>query len=64
MATKVDNINDEKLLEYYMVGLKEDIKHHIFLAHPKNVIEVIKMPCHSQAKNKAIHRNRRLFSDS
>jgi hypothetical protein len=30
----VDNINDEQLLEDYMGGLKEDIKHDIFSRHP------------------------------
>jgi hypothetical protein len=35
----VDDISDEKLLQSYMGGLKEDIKHDIFLRHPTNIME-------------------------
>jgi hypothetical protein len=35
LAIRVDNISDEHLLEAYMGGLKEDIKHDIFLKHHK-----------------------------
>jgi hypothetical protein len=37
----VDNISDEHLLEAYMGGLKEDIKHELFLKHPENVMEAM-----------------------
>jgi hypothetical protein len=41
LATRVDNISDEHLLESYMGGLKEDIKHEIFLKHPENIMEAM-----------------------
>jgi hypothetical protein len=34
----VDDISDEHLLEAYMGGLKEYIKHEFLLKHPKNII--------------------------
>jgi hypothetical protein len=37
----VDDISDEQMLQAYMGGLKEDIKHDIFLRHPKNVMEAM-----------------------
>jgi hypothetical protein len=33
-ATRVDDISNEQLLQAYMGGLKEDIKHELFLRHP------------------------------
>jgi hypothetical protein len=37
----VDDISDEHLLEDYMGGLKEDIKHEIFLKHIENIMEAM-----------------------
>jgi hypothetical protein len=48
----VDDISDENLLEYYMGGLKEDIKHEIFLKHPKNIIKAMQFARHIQSKDK------------
>jgi hypothetical protein len=41
LATRVDNISDKHLLEAYMGGLKEDIKHEILLKHLENVDEAM-----------------------
>jgi hypothetical protein len=57
LATRVDNISDEHLLEAYVGGLKEDIKHEIFLKHLENVMEVMQFVCHIQTKNKVIHKS-------
>jgi hypothetical protein len=51
----VDDISDEHLLEAYMGGLREDIKHEILLSHPTNIMEAMKFARHIQAKNKATH---------
>jgi hypothetical protein len=53
----VDDISDEHLLEVYMGGLKEDIKHEIFLRHPVNIMEVMQFSHHIQAKNKSTHKS-------
>ena len=52
----MDDINDEKLLEDYMGGLNEDIKHNIFLRHPTNTMEAMQFSRHIQAKNKTTHK--------
>jgi hypothetical protein len=52
----VDDISDEHLLEAYMGGLKEDIKHEIFLRHLANIMEAMQFSRHIQAKNKATHK--------
>jgi hypothetical protein len=39
----VDDISDEHLLEAYMGGLKQDIKHEIFLRHPTNIMEAMQL---------------------
>jgi hypothetical protein len=57
LATRVDDISDEQLLEAYMGGLKEDIKHEIFLRHPTNIMEAMQYAHHIQAKNKATHKS-------
>jgi hypothetical protein len=57
LATRVDNISNEHLLEAYMDGLKEDIKHDILLKHPKNIMESMQFSCHIQAKNRATHKS-------
>jgi hypothetical protein len=50
LATRVDDISDEQLLEAYMGGLKQDIKHEIFLKHPTNIalIPICNVPNHQQ----------------
>jgi hypothetical protein len=40
------------LLEANNGGLKEDIKHELFLKHPKNIMEAMQCFHHIQAKNK------------
>jgi len=40
-----------------MGGLKEDIKHKIFLKHPKNIMEAMKFVHHIQANNKVTHKS-------
>jgi hypothetical protein len=57
LATRVDNISDEHLLEAYMGGLQEDIKHEIFLKHPENIMEAMQFARHIQAKNRATHKS-------
>jgi hypothetical protein len=57
LATRVDDISDEHLLEDYMAILTEDIKHEIFLRHPVNIIEVMQFIRHIQAKNNATHKS-------
>jgi hypothetical protein len=57
LTTRVDDISDEKLLQGYMGGLKEDIEHDIFLRHPKNVMEAMKYARHIQDKNKATNKS-------
>jgi hypothetical protein len=39
-----------------MGGLKEDIKHDLFLKHPINIMEAMQCSHHIQAKNKATHK--------
>jgi hypothetical protein len=46
----VDDISDGKLLESYMGGLKQDIKHDIFLRHPTHIMEAMQYAHHIQAK--------------
>jgi len=53
----VDEIIDEHLLEAYMGGLKEEIKHEFFLKHIENIMKVMEFSCHVQANNKATHRS-------
>jgi hypothetical protein len=57
LATKVDNISDEHLLKAYVGGLKEDIKHGIFLNNSENIMEAMQFSHHIQAKNKATHKS-------
>jgi hypothetical protein len=57
LATRVDDISDVHLLKAYMRGLKEDIKHEIFLKNPRNIMEVMWFVRHIQAKNKATHKS-------
>jgi hypothetical protein len=56
LATRVYNISDEHLLEAYMGGLKEDIKHEILLRQPTSIVEAMQNPSHIHAKNKATHK--------
>jgi hypothetical protein len=37
-------------------GLKQGIKHEIFLIHPTNIMEAMQYDHHIQAKNKATHK--------
>jgi len=53
LATRVDDISDQHLLESYMGGLKDDIKHDIFLKQPKYVMETMQFSRNIQVKNKA-----------
>ena len=58
LATRVDDISDENLLEAYMSGLLiECIKHEILLRHPGNIKEAVQFACHIQANNKATHKS-------
>jgi hypothetical protein len=57
LATRVEDISDEHLLEAYMGGLKKDIKHELFLIHPTNVMESMQPAHHIQSKNRATHRS-------
>jgi hypothetical protein len=52
----VDDISDENLLEAYTGGLKEDIKHDLFLRYPTNIMEAMQFSHHIQDKNKATHK--------
>jgi hypothetical protein len=52
----VDYISDEMFLEAYMGGLKEDIKHEIFLKNPANIMEAIQFSHHIQSNNKDAHK--------
>ena len=52
----MDNISDEHMLEAYMGGLHEDIKHKFFLKHTKNIMEAMQFACHIQVKNRATHK--------
>ena len=56
LATRVDNLSDEHLLEAYIGGLKEYIKHEIFLRQPTSMMEVMQNAHHIHAKNKATHK--------
>ena len=49
----MDEISDEQLLEAYMGGLKQDIKHEFFLRHPTNIMEDMQNDHHIHVKNKA-----------
>jgi hypothetical protein len=53
----MDDISDEQLFQAYMGGLKEDIKHEIFLTHPTNIMEAMQSAHHIQAKNKSTHKS-------
>jgi hypothetical protein len=57
LATRVDYISDELLLEACMGGLKEDIKHEIFLKHHVNILEAMEFAHHIQAKNRTTHKS-------
>ncbi len=41
LATSVDNISGDYLSQDYMGGLKEEIKHNLFLKHSKNTMEAM-----------------------
>jgi hypothetical protein len=45
------------IIQNYMGGLKEDIKHVIFLRHPTNIMEAMQSALHIQANNKATHKS-------
>jgi hypothetical protein len=55
LATRVDNISDEHMLESYMGGLQEYFKHEIFLKHPENIMDSMQFTRHIQAKNRDTH---------
>ena len=57
LATRVDNLSDEHLLEPYMGGLKEHIKHELFLRQPTSIVEAMQNARHILAKNKATHKS-------
>jgi hypothetical protein len=57
LATRLDNISDEHLLEAYIGVLIEDIKHEIFLKQPTNIVEVVPNARHIHAKNKATNKS-------
>jgi hypothetical protein len=57
LATRVDDMSDAHLLESYMGGLKQDIKHKILLSHPTNIMEAMQIDRHIQVKNKATHKS-------
>jgi hypothetical protein len=52
LVTRVDNISESNLLEYYIGGLKEDIKYDIFLKDIENFMEVVQSIHHIQSKNR------------
>jgi hypothetical protein len=54
--TRVDNISDGHLIESYMGGLQEDIKHEILLKHVENIMDVMQFSYHIQDKNRATHK--------
>jgi hypothetical protein len=57
LGTNVDDISDEHFSESYMGGLKQDIKHDIFLRHSTNIMEAMQFARHIQAKNKDTHKS-------
>jgi hypothetical protein len=57
LATRVDNISNEHILEFYMGGLKEDIKHELLLKHTKNILEAMQFSHHIQAKTRYTHKS-------
>ena len=57
LATRVDNISDEKSLEVDIGGLKEEIKHVIFLKRSENIMAAMQFSWHIQDKNKATHKS-------
>jgi hypothetical protein len=56
LATRLDNLSEEYLLEAYMGGLKQDIKHELFLRKPQSIMEVMKNDRHIDGKNKDTHK--------
>jgi hypothetical protein len=48
LSTRVDDISDEQLLEAYMGGLEENIKHKILLRNHKNIMKAMQPSCHIQ----------------
>jgi hypothetical protein len=58
LSTRLDDISDEHLFQVYMGGLKEGIKHDIFLIHPTNIMESMQFARHIQAKTKATKKSK------
>jgi hypothetical protein len=56
LARRVDKLSDEHLLEAYMGGLKEYIKHGLFLRQPTNIMEAMQNAHHIHAKKNATHK--------
>jgi hypothetical protein len=46
LAKRVYDMSDEYVLKAYMGGLKEDIKHEIFLIYPTNIMEDMQFSRH------------------
>jgi hypothetical protein len=57
LAKRVDDISDEHFLEAYMGGLKEYIKHDLFLKHLENIMQAMQFSHHFQSKNKDTHKS-------
>eukprot|EP01018_Ginkgo_biloba_P025390 Gb_18447 [translate_table: standard] len=62
LATLVDELSDDKMLELYIKGLREEIRHEIKIIDPPDMNSAIKLACQIEAKNRAIkkiHRRQR-----
>ena len=57
LATWVDGLNDDKLLEIYIRGLREEIWHELHNLNPLDMTTTIKLARQIEAKNRATRRS-------
>jgi len=57
LATRVDGLSDDKLLELYIGGLREEIRHELHILNPPDMTTVIKLARQIEAKNRATRRS-------
>jgi hypothetical protein len=50
LATRVDDVRYEHLLEAYMGGLKEDMKKDVYIRYPTNIMEAMQFNFHIQVR--------------
>ena len=56
LATRVDGLDGEKMLELYIGGLKDEIQHELQILGPMDITIAIRMAKQIEAKTKAMRK--------